>query len=295
MITYKNGNSEITLQSDGSRVISFENELKLDYPLNLDIRVSNKCSFGLNLKNNKAFCNFCHESATTTGNNCNYENLKEILKDLPKGIELAIGCNEFTTELYNFLSWCFDKEFICNLTINQGHIKRDNLNITTAINDGYIKGLGVSYRESLKWDIPQFILDYQNTVFHVIIGIDDFKDILNLHELGVKKILCLGEKNFGFNENKVDLNSNKHKQWYWYVRKLFDKFEIVSFDNLALEQLNIKRFLSKQDYKIFNQGEYSFYIDATKEIFKPSSRNKEYISWDKVNITNYFKQLNGNT
>jgi len=291
MITYKNGNAEITLQSNGSRVISFKSKLNLDFPLNLDIRISDECSLGLNIKTGKSFCSFCHESATTKGKECNYTDLQEILKDLPKGIELAIGCNKFTFELYNFLTWCYDKEFVCNLTINQGHCNRDSYVIEKAIENNLIKGLGISYRRTLKWDIPNFILNYSNAVFHVIIGIDTIEDVLELKNKKVKKILCLGEKNFGFNKDKVDLNSIKHKKWYWYVRKLFDNFEIVSFDNLALEQLNIKRFLTDKDYEIFNQKEYSFYIDATKEIFKPSSRSKEFVSWNDVSIKDYFKQL----
>lgn len=44
MIRYKNGNSSIVLKRDGTRVIEFEDELKLEYPLNLDIRVSTECS-----------------------------------------------------------------------------------------------------------------------------------------------------------------------------------------------------------------------------------------------------------
>lgn len=290
-MTYNNGNALITLESDGTRVISFEDELQLEYPLNIDIRVSTKCAFGMNPKTGKAFCSFCHESATTDGTECDYDQLKEVLKNLPKGIELAIGSNELTNSLINFLEWAYKKEFVCNLTINQGHIYRDFPQISFCIKNNWIKGLGISYRDGLKWNVAQNILDYPNTVVHVIAGIDSYQEIEHLSKKGVKKILILGEKNFGFNLGNVDLTTRKHKEWFWWVHKLFKKFEVVSFDNLAIEQLKIKRFFTEENWNIFNQGEHSFYINAVNQYFSPSSRNNNKTNWNEISIKDYFKQL----
>jgi hypothetical protein len=290
--TYQNGNADIELFEDGTRIIQFEDNLKLDYPLNIDIRVSTKCAFGLNPSTGKSFCSFCHESATTDGKECDFEKLKDKLKGLPEGIELAIGANELTEKLYNFLVWCHYQGFICNLTINQGHIKRDILRLASVIDNNYIKGLGISYRSELKFDIPKYILDYSNTVFHVISGIDTYQNIEDLSTKGVKKILILGEKDFGFNQGKVDLTSKTHKEWYWWVHKLFSKFEVVSFDNLALEQLNIRRFFTNENWEVFNNGEHSFYINAVNHYFSPSSRNLNKTNWDNLTVQDYFIQLN---
>ena len=282
---YQNGNAEIEIQYDGTRIIKYEGDLKLDYPLNIDIRVSTRCSFGYNPKTNSAFCDFCHESARTDGKECDYNVLMNKLEGLPKGIELAIGANYISMDLVNFLKYCFHKEYICNLTINQGHLRRDLEPLKYLIAKQYIKGLGVSYRGSLHWDIPQEILDYKNTVLHVIAGIDNIYDVIILP---VKKILVLGEKSFGFNEGKVDLTSQSHKEWYRYVSVFFDKFEVVSFDNLALEQLNIKRFLIEKDWDTFYQGEHSMYINAVEGYFSPSSRNSQKTDWNDTNIKTYF-------
>lgn len=290
-MNFKNGNAEIEIQQDGTRIIEFEDQLKLDWPLNIDIRVSNRCSFGYNPKTNSAFCSFCHEEARTDGSECNYEILKDKLKDLPAGIELAIGGNQFIDQLLGFLIWCHSKGFICNLTVNQGHLQRDIENISIALNHNFIKGLGISYRSELSWKVPTEFLEYSNTVFHVIAGIDSVHDILTLAERGVKKVLILGEKNFGFNEGNVDLKSQSHKEWYWNVRKLFDTFDVVSFDNLALEQLNIKRFFPADKYDEFFQGERSLYINAVDGYFAPSSRSNEKTDWNETTIQNYFKQL----
>lgn len=287
---YTNGNALISIYDDGTRIIKFEDELKLEYPLNIDIRVSTQCSFGQKPDGSPGVCTFCHESAKVNGSECNYEDLQKRLNNLPVGIELAIGCNNMTVGLKKFIIWCsFLKGYICNVTINQGHIKKNWSLIQTLINLGYIRGLGISYRSSLKWNVPQSILDYQNTVFHVIAGIDDIDDVKELSDKGVKKILILGEKDFGYNKGKVNLESRKHKEWRWYLRNLFDLFEVVSFDSLALEQLKPERFLSKKDFSTFNQGEHSMYINAVEGYYSPSSRSDIKISWKDKNLKQAFK------
>lgn len=289
MIQYQNGNSFVELHHDGTRVISYEDTLQLEYPLNIDIRVSTKCAFGLDPKTGLSFCDFCHESARTDGNECDYKELQNILYGLPKGIELAIGANEVTVDLCGFIWWCKEQGYIVNLTINQGHIKRDEVTLNTLINDGLIKGLGISYRSSLNWRIPQSILDYENTVVHVIAGIDSIVDVLSLRDKGVKKVLVLGEKDFGFNSGKVDLTTKEHKEWYWWIGKMFNTFEVTSFDNLALEQLDIKRFFEDDKWEVFNQGEHSFYINAVDKFFAPSSRSKLSTDWNRFTVKEYYQ------
>lgn len=55
---YKNGNALISIFDDGTRYIEFENSLNLDYPLNIDIRVSTQCSFGQKPDGSPGFCTF---------------------------------------------------------------------------------------------------------------------------------------------------------------------------------------------------------------------------------------------
>lgn len=292
MIQYQNGNSTIELSNDGTRVITYDDTLQLQYPLNIDIRVSTKCAFGYNPKTGKAVCDFCHESARTDGTECDYQSLQHKLIGLPKGIELAVGANQLTQGLYDFIDWCDGNGYVVNLTLNQGHIKRDQEMVKKCYSKGIIKGLGISYRSSLKWDIPQFVLDNPNTVFHVIAGIDEISEVLSLKDRGVKKILVLGEKNFGFNEGKVDLSTKKHKEWLWFISKLFTTFDVTSFDNLGLEQLRVKRFFKDDMWEEFNQGEHSFYINAVDNYFAPSSRSNKKTNWNEVSIEEYFNQLN---
>lgn len=292
MIQYQNGNSTIELSEDGTRVITYDDTLQLQYPLNIDIRVSTNCAFGYNPKTGKAVCDFCHESARTDGVECDYEDLKSKLSELPKGIELAVGANELTPGLNSFIMWASLNGYVVNLTLNQGHINKSKLLLKFLMLSGNIKGLGISYRSSLHWNVPDFILDNPNTVFHVIAGIDDINDVLSLKERGVKKILVLGEKDFGFNQGNVNLETKKHKEWLWYISKLFHTFDVTSFDNLGLEQMRVKRFFNDDMWEEFNQGEHSFYINAVDKYFAPSSRSNERTNWSEVSVEQYFNQLN---
>ena len=289
MFEYQNGNSTVELYNDGTRIINFENELELDYPLNLDIRVSTACSLGYNPKTRKAICEFCHESARTDGSECDYTNLKKILKELPKGIELAIGGNKITNGLIEFLNWSNKRGYINNLTVNHLHINRDEFILKMLLEDKIIRGLGISYRKDYPINFSEYFLRNKNVILHVIAGIDDVDDVLSLP---FKKILVLGYKQFGFGE--VFFNENVKRsitEWYWYVKKLIDNKDVISFDNLALEQLNIKRFLPQNKWEEFNQGENSFYINAVDGYFSPSSRSNDKTSWENQTIKEYFKKI----
>jgi len=272
---YTNGDCTITIYTNGTRVVS-GNHLK--FPLNIDIRVSTQCSFGQRNDGTHVLCDFCHESAKVNGITCNYPKLIDKLRGLPP-IELAIGCNEFTDELALFLVWCKPR-FVCNLTINSGHLKRDEARLRSAIKNQLIYGLGVSYRP--KFSIPNWVLDYEHTVVHIIAGIDDIEDIKNKQ---FKKILVLGCKDFGYNRGKVQEEAIMH--WYRNISTLFDRQ--VCFDNLAVEQLNMKRFFDQETWSLIEQGEESIYIDAANERYAPSSRSNEYTHWDEVGIKEFYQ------
>ena len=278
-----NGNAIVSLSRDGTRVIKWEGELKLEYPLNIDIRVQSKCALGFNPGTGKAVCDFCHESATVNGKECDYTELQSILSDVPPGIELAIGCNYYSAELESFLRWAKKQGFVVNITVNQLTAPSMKTHIQRFIDEKLIKGLGISYRTNTK---PIPFIEYDNMVLHVIAGIDDFYDIKELSKKGVKKILVLGEKDFGFNVGNVDLSSKKHKLWLWHINTLFKLFNVVSFDNLALEQLKIRRFFPDELWDVSYQHEHSFYINAVDKYFSPSSRNPNKSEYQ--SIKDYF-------
>lgn len=287
---YQNGNAEIELYNDGTRIIQYPDILDLEYPLNLDIRVNSGCPLGRNPKTGKGVCDFCHESATTDGKECDYDELMMKLIGLPKGIELAIGGNELTPGLDKFLRWANEQGYVCNLTVNQLIIKgKADRTLRDALNSGIIHGLGISYRKDYPMNVNDFYINHPNVVLHVIAGIDDVDDILTTP---FKKILVLGYKTFGFGvDYHTDEIDNNIQRWYWWVKKLIDNKDVVSFDNLALEQLYIKRFLTPEKWEEFFQGEHSFYINAVDKYFAPSSRSGNKTNWNATTVRDYFKTI----
>ena len=286
---YSNGNASVVIHDDGTRIIEAPGNLKLDYPLNIDVRLSRKCTYGHNPDTGKSVCGFFHESATTDGNSATWGDIDAFfasIKGLPEGTEIALGVNQFDSLVYYFLGWCKERKLIVNITVNQGFLKRDGRNINLCIADNLVHGLGISYRPNVA-DIPAGLTDYQNMVVHVIAGINTIEEVKLLATKGVKKILVLGEKDFGFNLGKVRLVSDSHRQWYRQVHELFDLFDVVSFDNLALEQLNVKRFV--KNWEEMYQHEFSFYANVVDKTFSPSSRSPEVTPF--MPVQKYFGKL----
>jgi hypothetical protein len=87
------------------------------------------------------------------------------------------------------------------------------------------------------------------------------------------------------------LTTRRHKEWYWWVHKLFTVYDVVSFDNLALEQLNIRRFFSQDNWEIFNQGEHSFFVDSVNGFYYPSSRSYDKVDWSTISAKDYFSLI----
>ena len=291
---YRNGNAVVTLDlRDGTRIIEYpDNEpLTLDTPLNIDIRVSTQCPYGYNVETQKSTCAFCHESALVSGVECHYGILQKILMDakLPRGTEIALGVNEITDNLIQFVKNLYRIGLVVNITMNERYILQYG---DTGLKQmlPYVFGLGISYR-SLQGclSLPDWIAEYPHTVIHVINGIDDFDDV---KELGVKyrKLLVLGEKDFGFNRGKVNLDTPEHKQWKSNIMQLTKIFDIVSFDNLGLQQLEIRGKITYEEYKSFYQGEHSMYINAVEQYFAPSSRTRNNIKrFDETDLRSYFQ------
>lgn len=291
---YKNGNADVWLDlRDGTRIIEYpDNEpLTLQTPLNIDIRVSTQCPYGYNVETQKSTCAFCHESALVDGQECHYGVLQQVLMDakLPRGTEIALGVNQVTEDLVQFVKNLWKLGLVVNITMNERYITEFG---DTGLKQmlPYVFGLGISYR-SLQGclSLPDWIADYPHTVIHVINGIDDFDDI---KELGIKyhKLLVLGEKDFGFNRGKVDLSTEEHKQWKSNIMQLTEIFDIVSFDNLGLQQLEIRGKITDEEYKSFYQGEHSMYINAVEQYFAPSSRTRNNIKhFGETDLRSYFQ------
>jgi MoaA/NifB/PqqE/SkfB family radical SAM enzyme len=222
----------------------------------------------------------------------------EVLNELPAGVEFALGGGNPLShpDLKDFLVKCKQKGFICNLTVNQIHLKTSHDFLWELINEGLVKGLGISYRKKFSNDFEKSFALYEHTVIHLINGVDDYKAVENLMLIGFNKFLLLGYKHFGNGVNHYKKFSKtveeNIRKWYMYLPKYIGNC-LMSFDNLAIEQLNIKRFFTDEGWNLFYQGDdftLSMYIDAIEQKFAPTSRSDERKSFDEYTLINYFQK-----
>jgi hypothetical protein len=286
---YQNGDFTFTLHSDGTLIREVDSSIenpKIVHPSSIDIKLTDYCDMG---------CKFCHESSTVEGKHADLSDLMEKLGELPRGVELACGGGNPLSHpnIVPFLTALKCLGFIPNLTVNQGHLLTYYDLIVELIERKLIYGLGISLINNNYKTIKLLMEKTNNIVFHIIAGVSNISILDKLHtEFGDDiKVLILGYKNFGFgvNYNSPIVQSNIH-EWKNGIRKYFNKFTI-SFDNLALEQLDVKSILTEEAWDKFYMGDdfvYTMYIDAVKKEFAPTSRSNDRVSFSDSSLLDYF-------
>ena len=114
---YTNGNVFVTILSDGTKIREYDDSVvpSIIHPESIDVKITNYCDRN---------CKYCHEMSTTKGDHSDLTVLLDILKELPAGVELAIGGGNPLSHpnLIEFLSTLKDRGIISNITINQAHL-----------------------------------------------------------------------------------------------------------------------------------------------------------------------------
>ena len=275
MFKYDNGTHEVTIYTeDGTKFRHYYDNIKNDHPLypeNIDLKITNKCDLN---------CPFCYENSHINGKHADLKFIKNALKGLPAGVEIAIGGGNplMYPDLEKLLKWLKQQNLIANITINQTHLLdfKNAAKVLNYIGNGYIYGLGVSINDVTR-ELP---INYNNMVIHVIAGVHSFNEIIKILRT-YKKILILGYKDIGrgikYHNKNVDRKLNVLKTNIWYlISNLSQEFKecVISFDNLAIEQLDLKNKLTKTAWETFylgNDGKYSMFIDAVQEKYAKSS------------------------
>lgn len=271
--TYENGNYTVMLLSDGTK-IRFNNKatMKADFPESIDLKISNKCSgptgFGP--------CEFCHEQSHPNGELANLNH--PLLNSLHPYTELAIGGGNVLEhpDLFPFLSRMKDKNVICNMTLHLDHFLGAVSYIKYLQEEGYLHGVGISVNKAIDRDTIDRIVAIPNTVVHTIAGIMPQEGYKSLYDRNIK-LLILGYKNYGrgaeyikHDDGIMDRIGILHDN----IMDMMSHFNLISFDNLALEQLKVKELVDKDTWEscyMGDDGEATMYIDLVKEQFAKSS------------------------
>ena len=289
---YKNGNYSVKILSDGTKIRETEeDEFIPSFAENCDVKITDKCDGG---------CPFCYEGCTPNGRHGDILNYK-FLDTLHPYTELAINGNDLShPDLVTFMHKMREKKIILNMTVNQIHFERHFDTIKEWVDNGLIYGIGVSLTEPTD-EFVEKITQFPNAVIHVINGVVSVCDLARLAGNDLK-ILILGYKNLRRGERYYEQNDEivKTLQRDLY-RYLFYEvigngwFKVVSFDNLAIEQLHVKEHLSYEQWAEFymgDDGNYTFYIDMVDGTFgKNSLATVRYPIMD--NINDMFEKIKG--
>lgn len=280
---YKNGNFTTKIFSDGTKVRETEDdEFNAAFAENMDIKISNYCDMG---------CKFCHEGSTRNGKHGDILNEK-FIDTLHPYQEVALGGGDATShpDLIPFLQKLKDKKVIVNMTVNQKHFEQKQDLIKRLVGEKLIYGIGVSLVNPTD-EFISLVKQYPNAVVHVINGVLRPSDVETLADNDLK-MLILGYKHLRRgNEWYSEDHENIVTKQTWLKKNLADiisHFKVVSFDNLAIEQLDVQRLMSKEEWDEFYMGDdgtMTYYIDMGERKFARSSTadfDKRYDLMDSV-------------
>lgn len=278
---YKNGNYFVRLYDDGTKIR--ENDLdffECDTVESMDIKITNKCDRN---------CKMCHENSTVDGKHADILSYS-FLDQLHPYCELAIGGGNPLEhpDLETFLQKCKYRKHIPNMTINQVHFEKEFDRIKQYCDEKLIYGLGVS----LVKVTPEFIEKIKQiptAVIHVINGLVSREDLIALAHNNLK-ILILGYKEVRRGKQLYSINSNEIEMKKQMLKELLPMikdglwFKVISFDNLALKQLEVQKLLSQEEWDRFYMGDdgldgqqtsATFFVDLVERKFAKNSCSME--------------------
>lgn len=264
--TYQNGNYLTSIFDDGTKIRETEKDIFIpNFPESFDLKITNYCN---------ALCPMCHEGSTSYGLHGDILNPKFINTLQPYTECSAGGGNPLShPDLLEFLQILKSKNIIANITVNQKHFLENQEFIQKLVDDKLIYGLGISVVE-VNDTLIEMIQKYPNAVVHVINGIINENNLDKMYNKNLK-LLILGYKEFRrgkyFYSTEVE---DKKLKMYDLLPKILNKFKVVSFDNLAIKQLDVKRLLSEDKWNEFymgDDGQYTMYIDLVENKFAKSS------------------------
>ena len=262
---YINGNYKVAIFNDGTKIRhTDDNYWNARFPENIDLKITNMCDMR---------CPYCHENSTINGKHGDIMNMAFVNTLMPF-TEISLGGGNIFThpDLIPFLKKLKALNIFANITVNQYHFMANLELINKLIEEDLIKGLGVSLMNATDEFISE-ISKFENAVIHIINGVEMVSNLQKLYDKNLK-VLILGYKEFrrgkDYYSSVVELRKDMLKE---ELPNLVNHFQVVSFDNLALEQLDVKTLLGEkwEQFYMGDDGQFTMYIDAVTETFARSS------------------------
>jgi len=289
---YQNGNYTVSLYDDGTKIRETEADtFDAAFPESIDLKITDRCD---------RRCPYCHEASTPDGRHGDILHLP-FLASLPPHTELAIGGGDPLShpDLVPFLAELRDRGLIANMTVDQHHLLDDDTFplLRDLTEQGKLFGLGVSYRPCSSDDRARLIdrlAQFPSAVLHVINGLVTLPELkqLSRHDL---KLLILGYKRFrrgsAYQLGRAEQLALHQAELYRALPMMIDYgwFSHISFDELALRQLDVPRLMTRAEWDEFymgGDGQHTMYIDAVEGVYAVSS-----VSKDRAPVTSDIKEM----
>lgn len=271
---YKNGNYGVLLFDDGTKIRtnSLDN-LTPEFPESIDMKISDRCDMG---------CPMCHEQSTKDGSLADLNH--PLLDSLHPYTELALGGGNIFEhpDLLPFLVRMQRQGVICNATVHVKHFNEHFYLIKYMVEKGLLHGIGVSINTPPDKETLVRLACIPNAVVHVIAGVveEETMRVIANHNI---KLLILGYKDFGRGSGYLCSHSAAVSRNIKFLEDNFvaltQLFPLVCFDNLALEQLNVKDKVSPAEWErsyMGDDGSFTMYVDLVKEQYAVSSVSERH-------------------
>ena len=266
-VSYRNGNTLVAICADGTKfryTPDYESPTP-NYPESTDLKITEYCEEG---------CPMCHENAGIKGRHADLNH--PLLDSIPSYTELAIGGGNPMAhpDLYGFLQKMREHRVICNLTVHYNEFMKSFNTLLGWQKDGLIHGVGVSVNHQLA-DIYTLEV-FPHLVVHTIAGVTDEETYRSIAERDLK-ILILGYKDRGRGIQYHKQNKNVERKIRWladHILSFPDYFRSISFDDLAIRQLDIRKKITETAWNhlyMGRDGQYSMYVNLVRGEYAASS------------------------
>lgn len=291
-VQYKNGNYNVYIDLDnGTKIRKNDEDCFIpDTVESMDIKLTNRCN---------GACPYCHEGSTINGKHGDILS-PSFLDKLHPYTELALGGGNILEhpDIDEFLKRCKERNHICNITVNQNHFIENYYRIKNWVDNKLVYGVGISFTEPSD-KLIELAKTIPNSVIHVIAGIIEMHELsflaqndLKILILGYKQVRR-GEQLYKYLHGAIDYRTH---QLAYYLKNMIDEkwFAVISFDNLAIKQLNVRKLFTKEKWDEFYMGDdgqdgqqtsASMFVDMVERKFARNScatENERYALLDTV-------------
>ena len=185
------------------------------------------------------------------------------------------------------------KNLVPNLTVHGGYAFSKSDWLKNLQQAKVLNGVGISDPVLYKLMHGNDMLP-DHSVCHMIVGVHDPYDVIKIRS-GDCNVLVLGYKTFGRGKKYFsDEVAANIARWKYFIGDILRaKKGILSFDNLALTQLDIKNLVPEEvwsQYYMGDDGSFSMYFDAVLNQFAVSSTSPRRDA-DEMNIQEMFQSL----